>query len=138
MGKRTAQKDAIKDTSSDSQVNSCFPYRWPPASLNIKHLFLPIFVLIYNKHNDKYRNTTSKTTKEPKQKSRLRTASNKILVGGGGGELNEFPVDQPSSLILPWFIRQNNYNKSITPQNKNKPLNQINSNSSPIYTERNK
>ena len=34
-------------------------------------------------------------------------------------------VDQPSPLILPWFIRQNNYNKSITPQNNNKPLNQI-------------
>ena len=33
VGKRTAQKDAIKDTTSDSQVNSCFPYRWPPALL---------------------------------------------------------------------------------------------------------
>ena len=32
MGKRTAEKD-IKDTTSDSQVNSCFPYRWPLASL---------------------------------------------------------------------------------------------------------
>ena len=27
VGKRTAQKDAIKDTTSDGQVNSCFPYR---------------------------------------------------------------------------------------------------------------
>ena len=29
--------------------------------------------------------TTSKTTKEPKQKSRLGTASNKITGSGGGG-----------------------------------------------------
>ena len=28
MGKRTAQKDTIIDTTSDSQVNSNFPYRW--------------------------------------------------------------------------------------------------------------
>ena len=32
VGKRTAQKDAIKDTTSDSQVNSYFQYRLPPAS----------------------------------------------------------------------------------------------------------
>ena len=35
MGKRTAQKDAIKVITSDSQVNSYFPYRWSPASLNL-------------------------------------------------------------------------------------------------------
>ena len=47
MGKRTAQKDAIKDTTSDSQVNSCFPYRWPPASLTFNiyfHLFLYSYI----------------------------------------------------------------------------------------------
>ena len=33
--KRTAQKDAIKDITGDSQVNSYFPYRWSPASLTI-------------------------------------------------------------------------------------------------------
>ena len=31
-GKKTAQKDAIKDITSDSQVNSYLPYRWSPAS----------------------------------------------------------------------------------------------------------
>ena len=35
VGKRTAQKGAIKDITSDSQVNSYFPYRWSPASLTI-------------------------------------------------------------------------------------------------------
>ena len=31
VGKRTAQKDTIIDITSDSQVNSNFPYRWSPA-----------------------------------------------------------------------------------------------------------
>ena len=55
VGKRTTQKDAIKDTTSDSQVNSCFPYRWPPASVTFNicfHLFF-IFTCVYNKNNDK-------------------------------------------------------------------------------------
>ena len=33
VGKRTAQQDTIIDITSDSQVNSNFPYRWSPASL---------------------------------------------------------------------------------------------------------
>ena len=53
VGKRTAQKDAIKDTTSDSQVNSCFPYRSPPASQTLNIYFVPIFILIYDKNNDK-------------------------------------------------------------------------------------
>ena len=32
VGKRTAQKDTIIDITSDSQVNSNFPYRWSLAS----------------------------------------------------------------------------------------------------------
>ena len=36
VGKRTAQKDAIEDITSDSQVNSYFPYRWSPAILTFK------------------------------------------------------------------------------------------------------
>ena len=43
MGKRTIQKDAIKDTASDSQVHSYFPYMWSPAnainSLTINNYF---------------------------------------------------------------------------------------------------
>ena len=33
VGKRTAQKDTIIDITSDSQVNSNFPYKWSPAGL---------------------------------------------------------------------------------------------------------
>ena len=39
-GNRTAQKDTITDITSDSQVNSNFPYRWSPASsLTINNYF---------------------------------------------------------------------------------------------------
>ena len=47
VGKRTAQKDTIKDIISDSQVNSYFPYRWSPASLTINiysYLFLYFYI----------------------------------------------------------------------------------------------
>ena len=35
-------------------------------------------------------------------------------------------VDQPSPLVLPWFIRHNNYKESITLQNKTKSFKNIN------------
>ena len=51
MGKRTAQKDTIIDTTSDSQVNSNFPHRWSPASLifnNYLYLYLYITRITVN------------------------------------------------------------------------------------------
>ena len=77
VGKRTAQKDTITDTTSDSQVNSNFPYRWSAASLTYNNYFFSIFIFIYNVNNHKQQRATFKITKEPKQKSRLGTASNK-------------------------------------------------------------
>ena len=46
VGKRTAQKDTIIDITSDSQVNSNFPYRWSPASLTINKYFY-LFLYLY-------------------------------------------------------------------------------------------
>ena len=46
VGKRTAQKDAIKDITSDSQVNSYFPYRWSPASLTV-NIYFYLFLYLY-------------------------------------------------------------------------------------------
>ena len=46
MGKRTAQKDAIKDITSDSQVMSYFPYSWSPASLTI-NIYFYLFLYLY-------------------------------------------------------------------------------------------
>ena len=77
VGKRTAQRDTITDTTSDSQVNSNFPYRWSPASLTFNNYFYLFSIFIYNVNNHKQQRATSKITKEIKQKSRLGTASNK-------------------------------------------------------------
>ena len=46
VGKRTAQKDTIIDVTSDSQVNSNFPYRWSPASLTFNNYFY-LFIYLY-------------------------------------------------------------------------------------------
>ena len=46
VGKRTAQKDTIIDITSDSQVNSNFPYRWSPASLTVNNYFY-LFLYLY-------------------------------------------------------------------------------------------
>ena len=47
VGKRTAQKDAIKDINSDSQVSSYFPYRWSPASLTfLTSIFTYFYIYI--------------------------------------------------------------------------------------------
>ena len=46
VGKRTAQKDVIKDITSDSQVNSYFQYRWSPASLTI-NIYFYLFLYLY-------------------------------------------------------------------------------------------
>ena len=46
VGKRTAQKDTTIDITSDSQVNSFFPYRWSPASLTFNNYFY-LFLYLY-------------------------------------------------------------------------------------------
>ena len=79
MGKRTAQIDAIKDITSDSQVNSYFPYRWSPASLTF-HIYFYLFLYLYIR--TRTLNNDTSHLKSPKQKSRLGTASIKITVGG--------------------------------------------------------
>ena len=85
VGKGTTQKDAIKDITSDSQVNSYFPYRWSPASLTF-NIYVNLFLYLYiTRIMIKKRHIISKITKQPNQKSCLGTASNKITWGGGGG-----------------------------------------------------
>ena len=81
MGKRTAQKDATKDITSNSQVNSYFPYRWSLASLTINiyfYLFLYLYITRITINNG---TPHLKTLKKPKQKSRLGTDSNKMTRG---------------------------------------------------------
>ena len=65
--KKTAQKDAIKDITSDSQVNSYFPYRWSPASL-IFNIYFYLYLYL------KIKGTTIKSgtpyLKSPKNQNR--------------------------------------------------------------------
>ena len=76
--KRTAQKDAIIDITSDSKVNSYFPYRWSPASLTII-IYFYLFLLLYITRITINNGTPhQKSLKSQKQKSFLGTASNKI------------------------------------------------------------
>ena len=42
----STKKDAIKDITSDSQVNSYFPYRWSPASLTF-YIYFYLFLYLY-------------------------------------------------------------------------------------------
>ena len=111
VGKKTAQKDAIKDITSDSQVNSYFPYRWSPASLtiNIYFFYFYLFLYLYITRITINNGTPHlKSLQSPNRRAALGRPEIKLL-GGGGGGLNWFAVDQPSPLLLPWFTRQNKY-----------------------------
>ena len=44
VGKRTAQKDTIIDTTSDRQVNSDFLHRWSLASLTFNNYFYLFYI----------------------------------------------------------------------------------------------
>ena len=84
VGKRTAEKDTIRDIISGSQVNSNFSYKWSTASLTF-NIYLYLFPYLYSRKNNKQQHTTSKTTNESKQKSHLKPAS--IIITGEGVQL---------------------------------------------------
>ena len=46
VGKMTAQKDTIRNITSDNQVNSNFPYRWSPAGLTL-NIYFYLFLYLY-------------------------------------------------------------------------------------------
>ena len=54
LGKRTAQKDIIRDTTSDSRMNSNVPYRWLPASLTYNNSYY-FYLFLYLYKNCKYK-----------------------------------------------------------------------------------
>ena len=86
MGQKTAQKDTIIDITSDSLINTNFPYRWSPASLIFNNYFYLFFFYLYITRIIINNNTPSlKIAKEPKQKGRLWTAGNEITGVGGKG-----------------------------------------------------
>ena len=85
VGKKTTQKDTIIDITSDSQVNSNFPYRWSPASLTFNNYF---YLFLYLHITQITINNNAPHLKSPKNKNRraaLGRPAIKITGGGGGG-----------------------------------------------------
>ena len=117
MGKRTAQKDTIIDTTSDSQVNSNLPYRWSPPSLTFKncfYLFLCLYITRITINNN------APHLNSPKNQNRRAAFGRPAMKLLGG--LNQFSVDQPSPFILFWPTRQNNYKKKQKKKKKKKRI----------------
>ena len=84
VGKRTAQKDTIIDITSDSQVNSNFPYRWSPASLtfnNYFYLFLYLYITWITINNN------APHLKSPKNKNRRAALGRPAIKITGGLQL---------------------------------------------------
>ena len=79
----TAQKDTINDITSDSQVNSKFPYRWS----NTQQLYLPISKFIFITRITINNNISHlKSAKNQNRRTALGLPAIKLLgVGGGGG-----------------------------------------------------
>ena len=84
VGKRTAQKDTITDTTRDSQVNSNFPYRWSPASLtfnNYFYLFLYLYITLITINNN------APHLKSPKNQNRKAALGRPAIKITGGLQL---------------------------------------------------
>ena len=64
-GKKDSTKRRHQRHHQRQTGKQLFPIQVVTGLSNIKHLFLPISIFIYNKNDDKYRHITSKITKEP-------------------------------------------------------------------------
>ena len=85
VGKGTAQKDTIINTTSDSQVNSNFPHRWSPASLTFNNYFY-LFLYLYITRIAINNNTPhQKSPKNQNRRAALGRPAMKLMGGGGGG-----------------------------------------------------
>ena len=80
IGKRTAQKVTIIDTTSDNQVNSNFLHWWSPASLTFYNYFY-VFLYLYITRITINNNTPH--LKSPRNQNRR--AAYEITGWGGGG-----------------------------------------------------
>ena len=89
IGKRTAQRDTIKGITSDSQMNSNFPYSWSPASFtfNIYFIFTYFFHLYITRITINNDTPNLKSQKNQTRRAALGRSAIKLLGGGGGGGL---------------------------------------------------
>ena len=84
VGKRTAQKDTIIDITSDSQVNSNFPYRWSPASLTFNNYF---YLFLYSYITWITINNNAPHLKSPKNQNRRAALGRPAIKITGGLQL---------------------------------------------------
>ena len=121
MGKRTAQKDTIIDFTSDSQVNSFFPYRWSPASLtfnNYFYLFLYLYITRITINN------IAPHLKSPKNQNRRAALGRPAIEITGGLEL---VCGRPTLALSSALVHQTTITKKVshykTRPNHSKTLN---------------
>ena len=96
VGKRTAQKDVIKDITSDSQVNSYFSFRWSPASLAFNIYFYLLLYLYITRITINEGRPHLKSPKNQNRRAALGRPAIKLLgEGGGGGALTSLRSTNP-------------------------------------------
>ena len=103
-GKRTAQGESPKDITSDSQVNSYFPYMWSPASLTINISFYLILYLYITRITINNGTTHLKSPKNRNRRAAMGRPAVKFRGGGGGGGLQLVcgrPTLALSSILFP-------------------------------------
>ena len=90
MGIRTEQKYTIIDITSDSQVNSNFPYRWSPASLTFNNYFY-LFLYLYLTRITINKNAPHlQSPKNQTRRAALGRPAMKILCVCGGGSIKDY------------------------------------------------
>ena len=101
MGKGTAQKDTIKDITSDSQVNRNFPCRWSPASLRLNiYFYLFIYIIRVTLNN---KTPHLKSQKNQSRRAALGRPAIKLLGWWGGLEL---VCGRPTLSLSSAFVHQ--------------------------------
>ena len=121
MGKRTAQKDTIIDITSDSQVNSNFPYRWSPASLtfnNYFYLFLYLYITWITINNN------APHLKSPKNQNRRAALGRPAIKFTGGLEL---VCGRPTLALSSALVLQKKTTKKLTNKQKQNEQNKTKS-----------
>ena len=98
------KKDAIKDTISDSQLDSYFPYRWSSDSLTF-NIYFYLFLYLYIRKKTINNGTPHlKSLKNQNRRAALGRPAIKLL------RRLKLVCGRPTlPLVLLWFTRQNNY-----------------------------
>ena len=100
LEKKDSTKDTIIDTTSDSQVNSNFPYRRSPASPKFNNHFY-LFLYLYIPRITINNNTPLlKSPKNQNRRAALGRPAMKLL-----GASTSLRSTHPLPLVLQWFLR---------------------------------